>query len=306
VKTILPPPGLENILEGEMLPDIQLGFEVFAAHWRKVNDSWSYPEHSHTMFELNIVIEGTQQMWVDGQNNTQHAGDLLFIRPGVLHYSEGSGTKSDMVYFCLHFDVDDLLLRRSLLSIANGVLTQQTAEERQLTQALQRFIVLSQQPEPNIQRARLLTMSAAFQLLAGLGAWAYSHDLTSGDLHHEASENTITIAMAIEKRLRHSMPDVPDSCERKGVEEIAAELGYSPAYCNRIFQKIYGVSPRQYLSGLITRQAKLLLMDHQLSVEDIARRLSYREVSQFSKQFKRWTGLSPVGYRRLSHSKEDH
>ncbi|MNC59455.1 DNA-binding transcriptional regulator AraC [compost metagenome] len=64
------------------------------------------------------------------------------------------------------------------------------------------------------------------------------------------------------------------------------------------------MSPRQYLSDLIIRHAKLLLLDNSLSVEAIAHRLGYRDVSHFSKQFKRWTGLPPMGYRRLTADPE--
>ncbi|MOA61099.1 HTH-type transcriptional activator Btr [compost metagenome] len=60
------------------------------------------------------------------------------------------------------------------------------------------------------------------------------------------------------------------------------------------------MSPRQYLSGLIIRHAKLMLLDNSLSVEAIAHRLGYRDVSHFSKQFKRWTGLPPMSYRQLT------
>ncbi|TXK85576.1 helix-turn-helix transcriptional regulator [Paenibacillus sp. N3.4] len=85
------------------------------------------------------------------------------------------------------------------------------------------------------------------------------------------------------------------------MEQLAEYLGYSPTHCNRVFQKAYGISPRQYVSMIKLRKGKLLLMDPALSIEQIADQLGYRDLSQFSKQFKRWTTMSPTAYRHLSY-----
>ena len=36
-------PGIHNSIDGQMSPDIQAAFHIFAAHWRKVNAEWQYP-----------------------------------------------------------------------------------------------------------------------------------------------------------------------------------------------------------------------------------------------------------------------
>jgi AraC-like DNA-binding protein len=89
--------------------------------------------------------------------------------------------------------------------------------------------------------------------------------------------------------------------ERIGIEKIAEQLGYSSAYCNRVFRKAYGISPRQFMTTLQLRQARLILMDTSLSIEQIAIMLGYHDISHFSKHFKRWMNISPIAYRQLSH-----
>ena len=78
-------------------------------------------------------------------------------------------------------------------------------------------------------------------------------------------------------------------------------MGYSPAHCQRVFRQAYGMSPRQYMTLLKLNHAKRLLQDPTRSIEQISETLGYRDVSQFSKQFKRWMNLSPSAYRQLSH-----
>lgn len=293
-------PAFHNSIDGQMSPDIQAAFHIFAAHWRKVNPDWQYPVHTHPMFEINVVLSGEQHMSVSNKSYKQQSGDILFIRPGVEHSSLGSNLGRDMTYYCLHFDIDDLTLRRALLTLDAVSLSGNTPELLAIRSALDVIINSSILSESTItHRNRLITLHASLQLLTALSGWVLSEmpQITVT----EATENTVSLAHAIEGLLQESVSSAAVTGERGGgIEYIAARLGYSTTHCNRAFHQIYGMSPRQYLSRLIIRHAKLLLMDNSLSVETIAHRLGYRDVSHFSKQFKRWTGLPPMGYRRLT------
>ncbi|MEK5586428.1 helix-turn-helix domain-containing protein [Paenibacillus odorifer] len=293
-------PAFHNSIDGQMAPDIQAAFHIFAAHWRKVNPDWQYPVHTHPMFEINVVLQGEQHMTVGNKSFIQQSGDILFIRPGVEHSSLGSNASRDMTYYCLHFDIDDLILRRALLTADAVSLSGNTPELRAIRSALDVIInssILSESKDTH--RNRLITLHASLQLLTALSGWVLSEMPLLTDT--EATENTVALANAIEGLLQESVSTAASTGERGGgIEHISAKLGYSTTHCNRVFHQIYGMSPRQYLSRLIIRHAKLLLMDNNLSVESVAHRLGYRDVSHFSKQFKRWTGLPPMGYRRLT------
>ena len=150
-------------------------------------------------------------------------------------------------------------------------------------------------------RNRMVTMHASLQLLTALSGWVLAEMPYPYNAQPGITENTVALASAVEGLLQASVNTAAQTGERGGgIEAIAASLGYSTTHCNRVFRQIYGMSPRQYLSSLIIRQAKLLLMDNSLSVDYIAHRLGYRDISHFSKQFKRWTGLPPMGYRQLT------
>ena len=296
-------PGTQHSIDGRMSPDIQAAFHIFAAHWRKVNSDWQYPVHSHPMFEINVVLQGTQQMTVGGQAYEQHSGDILFIRPGVMHSSLGTPSGEEMTYYCLHFDIDDLVLRRSLLTVDIVSLSGGTPELLAIRSALDAIIsstILSEASDA--RRSRLVTLNASLQLFTALSGWVLAAlPSPARSTQPGVTENTVALANAIEGLLQESVFTAAATGTRAGsIEDIAARLGYSPNHCNRAFRQIYGLPPRQYLSDLIIRHAKLLLLDNSLSVESIAHRLGYRDVSHFSKQFKRWTGLPPMGYRRLT------
>lgn len=307
------PLGLENSLDNRMAPDVQAAFRIVAAHRRAVSRLWRYPPHTHPLFEFNLVLEGKQRFVVDGRPILQSEGDIVFVRPGVVHASEGSAGDGALVYFALHFDVDDPAFRSALLGVeqivwpANGnAATAETAPVRALRSALSDYMVAvvgdpdSAAVPHDDGGPRITLLSRAMRLFAAVGEWALSVQSDAAPVRREP-EHILALAQKLENELRRHVASESPLPARTGIAEIAGRLGYSAAYCARVFRRIYGMSPRQYMSGLIVRQAKLWLTDPALPVEHISHRLGYRDPTHFSKQFKRWTGMSPLDYRRLVH-----
>lgn len=65
----------------------------------------------------------------------------------------------------------------------------------------------------------------------------------------------------------------------------------------RRFKESLGVGPVQYVQQLRVQRAKTLLESTRLSLEAIAARCGYQDVSTLHKVFRRWAGLSPADYR---------
>lgn len=81
---------------------------------------------------------------------------------------------------------------------------------------------------------------------------------------------------------------------------MAKRLGVSEDHFIRLFRDIVGLSPNKYLQSSRHSEAKRLLLETSLSIEAIGRELGYEELANFSKSFKKWQGVSPREYRRLS------
>ncbi|UQZ81038.1 Arabinose operon regulatory protein [Paenibacillus konkukensis] len=67
---------------------------------------------------------------------------------------------------------------------------------------------------------------------------------------------------------------------------------------NRLFKKEIGTTVYDYIMIKKMNTAKLLLMDTDLSVSEIAYRIGYSEPHYFSNLFKKKTGFSPTDYRK--------
>lgn len=79
--------------------------------------------------------------------------------------------------------------------------------------------------------------------------------------------------------------------------EVAAKLGFSSRTLKRKL-KAEGSVFSEVLDQLAIEQARELLRSPTLSVEQIAERMGYSDVSNFGRAFRRWTGTTPAGYRR--------
>ena len=81
-------------------------------------------------------------------------------------------------------------------------------------------------------------------------------------------------------------------------DDLAAHVGLSTIYFRKLFTEIFGTSPISYVHKLRIRKAKEMLKSDHKSLSEIAIALGYANISDFSKMFKKITGLSPSNYLR--------
>lgn len=83
------------------------------------------------------------------------------------------------------------------------------------------------------------------------------------------------------------------------IEKLAEQFGYSRSYFSKMFKKANRMTPVAFLTSLRTGKARQMLRERpDLSVEQIAYSVGYRDALYFSKQFKHVYGLSPSDYRK--------
>lgn len=81
------------------------------------------------------------------------------------------------------------------------------------------------------------------------------------------------------------------------VQDYASQLNVHPNYLSNILKGQTGKTVKQWIDERIISEAKSLLNNTNLSVAQIAYRLTYDDVSNFSRFFKKKTGLTPAKYR---------
>ena len=82
-----------------------------------------------------------------------------------------------------------------------------------------------------------------------------------------------------------------------GVCDIAAASGISRFHFSRAFRQTTGSAPYAYLLGRRITAAKLLLIRSERPLVEIAEQCGFASLSQFSRMFKRETGICPSSFR---------
>ena len=83
------------------------------------------------------------------------------------------------------------------------------------------------------------------------------------------------------------------------LEDVSSAVGFNATYFSTLFKKETGQNFMDYLTDLRIGKAKELLSGDDLSVQDVAEMVGYRDLKYFSKLFKKVTGVSPSDYKKL-------
>lgn len=81
-------------------------------------------------------------------------------------------------------------------------------------------------------------------------------------------------------------------------DELAALTPFSTVYLRKLFKEITGNSPITYQHFLRIHKAKEMLKSDYGSIANVAESIGYTNIYEFSKMFKKYTGLSPTQYAK--------
>ncbi|RIX52372.1 AraC family transcriptional regulator [Paenibacillus nanensis] len=279
------------------LPNMTSTLQLTGFHIGKFPSGWEYPRHHHHLFELLCCLGGEVEQEINRTTVILRPGDWLLINAGERHKSANT-SPADYEFINVHFDLDDLEIR-SLLGAAPYRLV--PAAEAAGSERLGRYI----------QELRELTEHVPEGGAAGAGTPLEDKLLLQANIlliiremlalirvQGEAALDAVSVtpsaadaAHAIEERLSLGLSD------HVSIASVAKEMNMSRSQCTKLFTKVYGLSPRQYVSRRKLMLAKEMLVKTYLPVSEIAERLGFQSASHFSRQFRRWTGYSPTAFK---------
>ena len=82
------------------------------------------------------------------------------------------------------------------------------------------------------------------------------------------------------------------------LSSVAKHFHYNTSYFSRYFKNLSGMKYKDYLIGLQMNQAKYLLLNTDLFIQDIALRCGFQSFNNFLLVFKKFEGMTPSKYRK--------
>lgn len=133
-------------------------------------------------------------------------------------------------------------------------------------------------------------------------------EVSDEDLLHVSNEMQLFISRVLTKTKPDSFIHKVNAyieqhlSESISLEDLANLCEMSLANFRLKFTKLAKVSPGRYIIHKRIEKAQDMLLNSKDSVADISRQLAYADVSDFSRQFKKFVGLTPLEYRSLPES----
>ena len=90
-----------------------------------------------------------------------------------------------------------------------------------------------------------------------------------------------------------------DNCkEQHEVSFYAQKLCMTPGSLSRIMTNASGKPPTKWISEALVGEAKILLRNLDMNIQQISDELCFGDQSSFGKFFKKHTGMTPIAYRK--------
>lgn len=246
-----------------------------------------YWEHIHSVYEVYFLISGKRRYLMGDAIYDVQPGDLVLVPKEQLHRTTSESSEGYHRYV-VYFDMRQTQLLAALVG------------EEPLHGLLHSGCL--QLPEPVAQEMRKLfealaseltdpgeyTYGIATHLLQGILLTAMRHGNPKGTASDVLADKIQSVAHYITKHYAHPIT----------LEKAAQMACMEKTYFSRRFRKLTGFGFLEYLTQRRLLEAKRLLRETRLSMEQIAEACGFSCANYFGDVFQRSFGLSPTAYRK--------
>ena len=235
------------------------------------NADWSWKTKGNKDYTLWAVFRGEGTLSLNNIPHSVVSGSCFLIPPQTLTHGTHNPNNRLFVY-ALHFSTNDINFHISCKRILNVSFFKELFDRTMLFY--------------NMNRTDL----AQTYLEVLLNEFFSSPDTQNvkQNLESVAHQRCIT---EICDRINNN----PEAKHK--LSDLAAEYGYSATYLGKLFHKLVGVSFSDYLLNTRINYAKILLLNSELSISEIAEKLGYFDTAHFINQFRKKAGCTPNAFR---------
>ncbi len=294
---------ISNFIGSVRLVDLQI---------TKGQQGYSYRSHRHTIFEFMYMVSGEIEILLNEQPCLLYSGDSLIIKPGIFHHTPP--ITDEAVWFIFHFEVEDKRIHEILQMVQYPVIRKE--QEKSINKYVSKFIdkygyflyrlgaPIAKKPtiSESLHTAvvSLKVQASILNLISLLSSYFYHQTVKSGPS---------TIPLSIQPSIINLAHEAAYWIEKRATEpikinELAIQLNVDRSHLTNCFKKVYGLSPRGYLTQVRIRKAKEMLVDTHWSIEKISHELQFSSAAHFIKFFLKQAGLTPLKYRNQLNGKD--
>jgi AraC-like DNA-binding protein len=268
----------------------------FVVHYRRAKHL-HWQNQASTGYSLLSVLKGKIEYALDDKNHELTAWQSVVFEPNVS--IKATGNQVELLFFTFsaslvlqHATTMRLIPPMSTISFAR---THQAGDER-LDALLAEFAVELANDKPGKE----IVMRALVEQVLVHTLRNYSQPRLSDQLE-------LSRVGLVDRRIRRSVELMHTQLDQDlTLRALAAASYLSPFHFARLFKKLTGSTPHNYLAGIRATRAQLLLAETELSVTEVGAQVGYLSASHFTKAFRLATGTTPREFRKGLISRNDN
>lgn len=253
--------------------------------------------HWHEETEFFLVISGEAYIGLGSSNYILKSGEGIFVNANSLHtFKINKGESCIYKSIVFHPNIisgapESIFEQKFVLpllscSLIDGVkLSPKINWQHKIIQNIQSICENYYTMTDGYEwRIRELLLNAWYELFQNMKSNIYSQEVHQSILKTRTKKMLSFIEANYENHI--------------GLKNIAASANISERECSRCFKKVIGTSPIIYLMKYRVSVAARLLLDTDITITEICYAVGFKNLSYFSKIFKKYIQCSPQNYRK--------
>lgn len=274
------------------LPSNQIFKYFMTGKFKAPSPDWKHENFYLGEYELFVMTEGTLYISHNQERFTVNAGEYLILPP---QNSWRNGFKQAYCsFYWLHFTTAPGNIPMFVPTVENSdygnlpLTSYFTIPQTGKIPKLEKIVILMKQLQDLVKNnypaiaIDALTTSIITELFGQLSLAA-----------------PIDTSLASQKQIYLDIMDYVKLNNNRNIRisEIADHFGYNEKYLSHLFAKLTGIPLKQYILNQKIDAANFMLTDTNKPISDIAKELGYPDVHNFSRMYKKVTGLTPSDFR---------
>lgn len=259
----------------------------FSVYYRRAKQLlWQSPASSG--YVLLTTLNGSLDYVCDGERKTLAASSSVLLEPNKHVNAEGRNVEVLFLTFSGSLVMQHATAMRSIPPKSIVTFTREQVSDKKLDAFLGEFVseLTAEKPGKEI-------------VLRALVEQALVHLIRNYSTPRLAEELELSRVGLVDRRIRRSVELMHTQLDQDlTLKALAAASYLSPFHFARLFKKLTGTSPHNYLASIRATKAQLLLAETDLSVTEIGARVGYLSGSHFTKAFRLATGATPREFRK--------
>ena len=260
----------------------------FSVHYRKAKQLL-WQNQASSGYSLLATLDGQLDYTVDGKQAALGSSYSVVLEPNTTVTARGQRVEVLFLTFSAslviqHATTMRLIPPKSIVTFTR----EQLHDDRKLDGLLAEFVseVAVEKPGKEIVMRALVEQTLV-------------HVLRNYSTPRLSEELELSRVGLVDRRIRRSVELMHTQIDQDlTLKALAAASYLSPFHFARLFKKLTGASPHNYLAGIRAARAQLLLAETELSVTEIGARVGYLSGSHFTKAFRIATGATPREFRK--------